>query len=204
MDKIQLGDSQLYTFNTGFDIPIQEEEPIHINYVQVNPTTFDTGFEQIKIDIQPVQDKQFIESDSIITTLNTGFDKHDDKPVIQEVEYKCDIQQNPSSVIENIETGFGCDNQLVVECPKPEYKTHLCKENYLSEFKTEAEKVLARNNLGVYSKKEIDIIIGGIIENHSQYVTKNEVESMVSNLNFVNSTLKAYANYLIPDNLFNL
>jgi hypothetical protein len=65
-------------------------------------------------------------------------------------------EENNDSIIEHIETGFGDCNTITKECPKPEYKTHLFKENYLGEFKSETEKALVRNNLGVYSKKETD------------------------------------------------
>jgi hypothetical protein len=46
--------------------------------------------------------------------------------------------------------------------------------------------------------KEITNSVGSI------YVTKKEVSDMISDLDFVNSTLKAYAGYEIPNNLFRL
>jgi transposase-like protein len=39
-----------------------------------------------------------------------------------------------------VDSGYGFENKIVVECEKPKFKTHLCKENYLGEFKTEFEK----------------------------------------------------------------
>ena len=120
-------------------------------------------------------------------------------------ELKCDPHNNEDSVIDSVDTGFGCDNTVFKDCPKPKYKTHLCKENYLSEFKTESEKQLARTNLGVYSKEEINDIIAKIVENNNkQFVTKGEVESMISNLDFVNSTLRSHVDYEIPSDLFKL
>lgn len=113
-------------------------------------------------------------------------------------------RKNPDSIIENVDTGFGCENQVVIECPKPKYKTHLCKENYLGEFKTESEKTLARNNLGVYSKQYIDKILSDIVQNNEKYITRGEVEKIINNLDFVNSTLRSYANYKIPEDLFKL
>ena len=148
----------------------------------------------------------FIEGDSVMTTISTGFE-HNDKPVPPppEINLSCKVpkKKNPDSVIGSIDTGFGCDNQIVVDCPKPKYKTHLCKENYLGEFKTESEKTLARNNLGIYSKEEIDKIVGQIVENNN-LITRKEVQNMIANLDFVDSTLKSYADYQIPNNLFKL
>lgn len=148
----------------------------------------------------------FIEGDSVMTTISTGFG-HNDKPVPPppEINLSCKVpkKKNPDSVIGSIDTGFGCDNQIVIDCPKPKYKTHLCKENYLGEFKTESEKTLARNNLGIYSKEEIDKIVGQIVENNN-LITRKEVQNMIANLDFVDSTLKSYADYQIPNNLFKL
>ena len=141
-----------------------------------------------------------------MTTISTGFD---DKPVPPppEINLSCKTpkHKNPDSVIGSVDTGFGCDNQLIRECPKPKYKTHLCKENYLGEFKTESEKTLARTNLGVYSKEEIDRIVGQIVENNNNnFITKKEVQNMIADLDFVDSTLKSYVDYQIPNNLFKL
>ena len=150
----------------------------------------------------------FIEGDSVMTTISTGFE-HNDKPVPPppEINLSCKTpkHKNPDSVIGSVDTGFGCDNQLIRECPKPKYKTHLCKENYLGEFKTESEKTLARTNLGVYSKEEIDRIVGQIVENNNNnFITKKEVQNMIADLDFVDSTLKSYVDYQIPNNLFKL
>ena len=143
-----------------------------------------------------------------MTTISTGFE-HNDKPVPPppEINLSCKTpkHKNPDSVIGSVDTGFGCDNQLIRECPKPKYKTHLCKENYLGEFKTESEKTLARTNLGVYSKEEIDKIVGQIVENNNNnFITRKEVQNMIANLDFVDSTPKSYADYQIPNNLFKL
>ena len=110
------------------------------------------------------------------------------------------------SIIEDVETGFGPEQTLVVpNCPpKKEYKLPLFKENYLNEFKEESEKALARYNLGVYSKSEIDNIVSKIIEENNNFVTKSEVEEMLQELDFVDSILKSYADYQIPNNLFKL
>lgn len=105
-----------------------------------------------------------------------------------------------------IDSGFGCDNTLTVDCPKPELHTHLCKENYLGEFKAESEKELARNNLGVYSKDEVNKVLTDAVENldTSIFITKKEVYNLVENLEFVNSSIKANIDYEIPEQLFSL
>ena len=105
-----------------------------------------------------------------------------------------------------IDSGFGCDNTLAVDCPKPELHTHLCKENYLGEFKAESEKELARNNLGVYSKDEVNKVLTDAVENldTSIFITKKEVYNLVENLEFVNSSIKANIDYEIPEQLFSL
>lgn len=127
----------------------------------------------------------------------------EDKP-IQPPKLNCNIQKGQDSIIDSVDTGFGCSNQVVVDCPKPKYKSHLCKENYLGEFKQESEKELARNNLGVYSKEEIDLIVGQIIIENNGFVTKSQVQKMINDADFVNSTLRSYADYQIPDSLFKL
>lgn len=170
--------------------------------------TIKLGYNVKPVPPPPANHIDFIEGDSVMTTISTGFE-HNDKPVPPppEINLGCKIpkKKNPDSVIGSIDTGFGCDNQIVIDCPKPKYKTHLCKENYLGEFKTESEKTLARTNLGVYSKEEIDKIVGQIVENNNNnFITRKEVQNMIANLDFVDSTLKSYADYQIPNNLFKL
>lgn len=108
-----------------------------------------------------------------------------------------------NSIMDTIETGFGFEEVLIKECSKPKYKTHLVKESYLSEFSEPTEKALVRANLEVYSKEEVDKLVIGKISTES-FITKQQVTEMMANLDFVNSTLKAYADYTIPSNLFKL
>lgn len=168
--------------------------------------TIKLGYDTKPVPPPPENHIDFIEGDSVMTTISTGFE-HNDKPVPPppEINLSCKTpkHKNPDSVIGSVDTGFGCDNQLIRECPKPKYKTHLCKENYLGEFKTESEKTLARTNLGVYSKEEIDKIVGQIVEDNN-FATKEEVQNIVANLDFVNSTLKSHVDYQIPNDLFKL
>lgn len=105
-----------------------------------------------------------------------------------------------------IDSGFGCDDKLTINCPKPELHTHLCKENYLGEFKEESEKALARDNLGVYSKDEVSKVLADAVANidTSIFITKKEVYNLVENLDFVNSSIKTNIDYEIPEQLFNL
>ena len=105
-----------------------------------------------------------------------------------------------------IDIGFSCDDKLTTNCPKPELHTHLCKENYLGEFKEESEKALARDNLGVYSKDEVSKVLEDAVENldTSIFITKKEVYNLVENLDFVNSSIKANIDYEIPEQLFSL
>lgn len=142
---------------------------------------------------------QLLPSKSLLNTIKLGYNvKLVPPPPANHIDF---IEGD--SVIESVDTGFGCDNQIVIDCPKPKYKTHLCKENYLGEFKTEFEKALARTNLGVYSKEEIDKIVGQIVEDNN-FATKEEVQNIVANLDFVNSTLKSHVDYQIPNDLFKL
>lgn len=168
--------------------------------------TIKLGYDTKPVPPPPENHIDFIEGNSVMTTISTGFE-HNDKPVPPppEINLSCKTpkHKNPDSVIGSVDTGFGCDNQLIRECPKPKYKTHLCKENYLGEFKTESEKTLARTNLGVYSKEEIDKIVGQIVEDNN-FATKEEVQNIVANLDFVNSTLKSHVDYQIPNDLFKL
>lgn len=138
---------------------------------------------------------------SLLTTISTGF-RHDDKPVITE-EYIDDVTFE-ESVKDTINTGFG-SGTLHKECPAPKLVEYLNKSNYLSEFKTNIDKELARQNLEVYSSTQVNKLLEQITNNvGSIYVTKKEVIQIIDDLDFVDSTLKSYANYKIPSNLFRL
>lgn len=131
---------------------------------------------------------------------------HNEQPVIKPV-----IKQEPSkevnkdSIIDKINTGFGCDNALHKDCPKPQWHQHLCKENFLGEFKTELEKQLARDNLDVYSKTQIDKFIKDLSGvDLPSYITKDYFNEAIQNLDYVKSSLKSNIDYNIPENLFTL
>lgn len=105
-----------------------------------------------------------------------------------------------------IDSGFGHDSKLYFDCPKPKTHIHLCKENYLSEFETESEKQLARDNLGVYSKSEVNNALIDILQNldSNTFITRKEVNNLIDNLDFVKSILKSNIDYEIPETLFTL
>lgn len=127
---------------------------------------------------------------------------HNEQPVIKQEPTQ---EPNKDSIIDKIETGFGDENTLHKECPKPKWNQHLSKENYLGEFKTEQEKQLARDNLGVYSKEQIDKALRDITHTDVfNFITKSEVEVMITNANYIKANMKKYADYDIPNNLFKI
>lgn len=106
-----------------------------------------------------------------------------------------------------IDSGFGCDDKLTINCPKPELHTHLCKENYLGEFKEESEKALARDNLGVYSKDEVSKVLADVVANidTSIFITKKKyiiwlrIQILLTPLLKLTQIMKFLNNYLVYD-----
>ena len=167
-------------------------------------TTISTGFHH---NDKPVITEEFIEEDngSIKKSVKTGYET-DEVTESQKQIPTVDIDDVTfeESVKETIDTGFG-EGTLHKECPEPELVEYLRKDKHLSEFKTETDKELARQNLGVYSSTKIDQLLKDITNSvGSIYVTKSELAVELGQLDFVDSTLKAYANYEIPSNLFRL
>lgn len=167
-------------------------------------TTISTGFRH---DDKPVITEEYIEEEnnSIKKTVKTGYDTDE---VISEEQpiptISIDDITFEESVKETINTGFG-SGTLHKECPAPKLVEYLNKSNHLSEFKTDTDKELARQNLEVYSSTQVNKLLEQITNSvGSIYVTKKEVMQIVDNLDFVDSTLKSYANYEIPSNLFRL
>lgn len=167
-------------------------------------TTISTGFRH---DDKPVITEEYIEEEnnSIKKTVKTGYDTDEvisEKPTIPTISI--DDVTFEESVKDTIDTGFG-QGTLYKECPAPELVEYLSKGNHLSEFKTDTDKELARQNLEVYSSTQVNELLEQITNSvGSIYVTKKEVMQIVDNLDFVDSTLKSYANYEIPSNLFRL
>ena len=167
-------------------------------------TTISTGFRH---DDKPVITEEYIEEEnnSIKKTVKTGYDTDE---VISEEQtiptISIDDVTFEESVKDTIDTGFG-QGTLHKECPTPELVEYLNKSNHLSEFKTNTDKELARQNLEVYSSTQVNKLLEQITNSvGSIYITKKEVMQIVDNLDFVDSTLKSYANYEIPSNLFRL
>lgn len=204
--------SILTTSDTGYNIelpkpqpeikkPLLEEVKIEVSEPEIVikenslQTTFKTGFEQNNIVIieppEPIQKP--------LITIKTGVE-HNDTPV---VTLKQECHKNEDSIIKDIDTGFGECKTIEKDCPKPKFKSHLYKENYLSEFKTETEKRLVRENIGVYGKPEIVAVIKTEVSKQG-FIGKDDVEKIISDLDFVNSTLKSYADYQIPNSLFKI
>lgn len=159
------------------------------------------GLQYLKLGSQSPQQKS---SKSLLTTADTGFEntvEYKDKPVVSTfVGHK---SKNKDSILDSVNTGFGNQNTLIKDCPKPQYKTPLYEENYLSEFNSETEKAIARQNLGVVGEDEIIKLVSEIINNDTEtFITKLELEQILEN--FVISDLKAHVNYEIPDKLFQL
>lgn len=140
----------------------------------------------------------YVESQDVTTTFNTGFN------TTETIEITCNHPKIDDSIIDSINTGFGNNNTIVQECLKPEYKTPLYKENHLIEFKNETEKELVRQNLDIYSKKEVNNLISHIIagDTSGNFITKDEVQVMLCD--YVESQHSTYALYDIPNNLFPL
>lgn len=167
-------------------------------------TTISTGFRH---DDKPVITEEYIEenNNSIKKSVKTGYDTDE---VISEEQHIPTISIDDitfeESVKDTIDTGFG-QGTLHKECPTPELVEYLIKDNHLSEFKTDIDKELARQNLEVYSSTQVNELLEQITNSvGSIYITKKEVMQIIDDLDFVDSTLKSYANYEIPSNLFRL
>ena len=144
---------------------------------------------------------------SLLGTANVGFDtigkpiKKGSNIVIGTIQVKPCNCVNEDSIQDTVNTGFGEQNVIIKDCP--EFKIPLYKENYLGEFQTPTEKALARRNLDVYSKEEIDKAVSKVLNiDLSIYVTKKDLQKVIQDLDFVDANTKAYVDYKIPDNLF--
>lgn len=194
--------SILDTINSGFDTPLIIKNP--------EPSiTFNTGFgDSNTITVQKEEklcEKPSIEMPVYKETINfessfdTGFIEQILTPLLPHIEFLQHIIKNQNSITDSVDTGFGCSDTVILDCPKPKYKSHLCRENYLGEFNTESEKQQARTNLGVYSIKEIDKIISNIEINN---ISIKDVEKIIAQSDFVRSEYKTFVNYQIPNDLF--
>lgn len=176
-----------------------QENPIPINIVIPQKEIK----EQTKLEIIELKKPQKQEQKQTIITIPK---KQEPEPIKKPELNKAIIDpKSCDSIIEDVETGFGPEQIITIpDCKKKKHFVHLYKENYLGEFKEESEKALARYNLGVYSKQEIDEVVSKIIQENNNFVTKSQVEGMLKELDFVDSVLKSYADYQIPNDLFKL
>ena len=203
--------SLLDTINTGFDNSYQDVTIISKPELQIENSnredsmldTLNTGFgEYNKVIVERPKVEIDIE-DYTIKICNNDCNKEDIKVtenLVPTMVIKNHCVKREDSIIDELDTGFGAEQTITTTCKKkPEFKTHLCKESYLGEFKSETDKNLARTNLGVYSKEETNFVIKNSISN---LITKKEIEEIVKDLDYTTSRLKSHAYYKIPENLF--
>lgn len=169
--------------------------------------TIATGFEEDIEYEQPIDPKeqQFIESTE--DTISTEEVKLSIKCIPKK-------EQPLESVKNTISTGFAKNDQLGLECKKPTIVTYLIKDNYLSEFEKETEKQLARYNLGVYSRQEVEQLTKNLQNTINKlYVSREtmetrlqetvqEINNIIKSKEYVDSKLKSRVNYSIPEALF--
>ena len=193
---IKLGNTLNYK-----DLQIQKKKEIKVVLPELKEP-------EIKPKPKPIKIPQYSDG-NMQSSIDSGYTEIIEaqciEPPIKE-QYRIPEELREDSLMDTIDSGFGIEQILRRECKcDPHYKQHLCKENYLSEFKEESEKTLARTNLGIYSKSEVDNLLEALIEIHAKdYVTHTQVEQMIANLDFVDSRLKAISNYEIPEFLFKL
>jgi hypothetical protein len=95
--------------------------------------------------------------------------------MLQNSEIEFTTCPNPKNNLDNFNTGFGESNELHydIPCKHREGKTPLYKENYLRDFKTEEEKALARNSLGLYSRG--DVVMNSLLTIEDTQPSKTEL-----------------------------
>lgn len=185
-------------------VPKKEQFPDSVK------NTIATGFEEdieYEQSIDP-KEQQFIESaEDTISTESTEEVKLSIKCIPKK-------EQLLESVKNTISTGFAKNDQLGLECKKPTIVTYLIKDNYLSEFEKETEKQLARYNLGVYSKQEVEQLTKNLQNTINKlYVSREtmetrlqetvqEINNIIKSKEYVDSKLKSRVNYSIPEALF--
>lgn len=83
--------------------------------------------------------------------------------LLQNSEIEFNTCPHASNKLDDMNTGFGEGQELHydIPCKKPELKTPLYKDNYLSEFVTEEEKAAVRKAIGIYTRG--DVITNGLL-----------------------------------------
>lgn len=136
---------------------------------------------------------------SLINTLGSKTPQQNDS--IQQVR----PPKRKDSILDSVDTGFGEYNILLKDCPNTKFKQPLFKENYLSDFVSETEKQLVRNNLGVIGEAEVTKLVKDLVtKDISSFITIEKIEELLQDLDFVDSKVNSYADYTIPDKLFKL
>lgn len=114
-----------------FNVCPKQEEP------NFNPIEFEIEFET-KVEESPIENSK--------EPINI-------EQILQNTQLHC----SHTDTTEQFNTGFGENHDLYYEaiCKKPDLKTPLYLENYLSEFVSEEEKAAARHALGLYNKGDV-------------------------------------------------
>lgn len=122
------------------------------------------------------KEQVIIELPKIVESIKEHFGTivHNEIPVTKQETPK---DKNDASIIDVISTGFGDENTLYADCPKITYHQHLCKELFLSEFKTEEEKSQVRLNLGIPSIQEVHDFVTLKL---ADYVTKDNLTDTIA------------------------
>lgn len=140
---------------------------------------------------------------SLLSTL--GEKQEFQKNSCKNIELTTIPNQRDDSLLDSVDVGFGKNNILVKKCNKPKFNTPLFKEDYLSVFKSETEKALIRHNLGVIGAPEVTKLVKDLVsEDIKSFITIEAVETLIKDLDFVDSQLKSNVDYTIPDKLFKL
>lgn len=136
---------------------------------------------------------------SLLNTLGS------DTPQQNDNVQKPSPPKRKDSILSSVNTGFGNSNTLIKECPTPNFKQPLFKEDYLSVFVTETEKELVRQNIGVVGVTEVTKLVKELVKKDIEsFITTEKVEEMIKDLDFVDSKLNSRVDYQIPDKLFKL
>ena len=190
---------------------VKDSQPISVS---IRTPKQEEVIKKPKITIPVIQKKQEIDNKEIIQfpeivepPKQTYGVIHNEQPVIKQEPSK---ELNKDSIIDKINTGFGCDNALHKECPKPQWHQHLCKENFLGEFKRNYAKTdRQKNDFYATEPATTKLFLDEFIKNLSgvdlsSFITKDDFNEAIQNLDYVKSSLKSNIDYNIPENLFTI
>lgn len=131
--------------------PVKEDSIIEL--LQTPEIEFEIPKKEEHVHLEVVLDDVSI--DTLIDTPKQTEDTISD--LLENVEIELTTCPTIENDLENVNTGFGGNNDVHYEtpCTKPKLKVPLYRENYLSEFVTEEEKAAARHALGLYNRGDI-------------------------------------------------